>query len=136
MKLMRLITIIALSGTPAFSLDLSGTSYVGLTQSDLKSTFKCSPSFLILGGGRRLVCRDDLGVRFTFIVKGTESVAATVIPTRPALSIAEATTLLQSHCTPNESTKSLMCGDMIQGSVEESGGDVAIEFCKAEHCEP
>lgn len=134
MRLLKILFFIALSAGPAFPVDLSGSSYIGLTQQVIRSNFKCSPSMLILGGGKRLICRDDLGGRFNFILYGGLSVDVTIQSTRPPMTKAEATALLQSQCTANEGSEPFICGDMLQGLVKESVTGVSIKLCKNEYC--
>ena len=73
MKLAKPLLIAQLLTTPALAVDLSASTYLGLQQSEIKANYKCAPTFLTLGGGRRMICRRSDRAVFTFILKITHS---------------------------------------------------------------
>jgi len=123
-----------MSVSPAVSLDLTDKTYIGLDKSTIKSTYSCTPSFLILGGGSRLVCNDnDIGI-LVFILKKNKVVSVDITHSNPPLTFNEATSLLQSQCVAEEDNATFKCKNGIQAAVSDQGFAVVINLCLQGDC--
>ena len=134
MKLIKPLLIAVLLTKPALAADLSASTYLGLQQAEIKANYKCAPTFLALGGGRRMICRgNDSGV-FTFILQGRKSVVVEITPNQPELTLIEALQHLESQCEANKDTIAFTCEANVQGSAEETQFGVTITLCEERYC--
>ena len=134
MRLLIAIASFVMSVSPALSLDLMDKPYIGLDKSTIKSTYSCTPSFLIMGGSSRLVCNDnDIGI-LVFILKENKVVSVDITHSNPPLTFNEATSLLQSQCVAEEDNATFKCKNGIQAAVSDQGFAVVINLCLQGDC--
>ena len=136
MKLLLAITLFNFSACPALSFDLTDRSYIGLDKATIKSTYSCAPSFLILGGGTRLVCYDTNADKraLVFILSNEKVVNVDITPQDPPLIFNEAISSLQSQCEAGEDNVTFKCKNGTQAVVRDVGSSLTINLCLQGHC--
>jgi hypothetical protein len=121
---------------PVLSFDLTDKSYIGLAMSEIKSTFSCAPSFLILGGGHRLICNDNNNGNssLVFVLRKKTVVSVDITPQNPPLIFNQTISSLQSQCEAGEDNVTFKCKNGIQATVRDLGFGLSINLCLQGHC--